>query len=93
MKPGEPKFYEENAYPALHDNEYGWEKLYSERVALAYGRRYEMKVRIARIENCFGPEGTWQGGREKAPAAICRKVAIAKLKGEDFIEVWGMEVQ
>ena len=89
MKPGEPKLYEENAYPAFPDNEYGWEKLYSERVALAYGRRYGMKVRIARFENCFGPEGTWQGGREKAPAAICRKVAIAKLKGEDFIEVWG----
>jgi len=89
MKPGEPKLYEEDAYPALPDNEYGWEKLYSERILLAYGRRYEMNVRIARFENCFGPEGTWRGGREKAPAAICRKVAIAKLKGEDFIEVWG----
>jgi len=89
MKPGEPKLYEEDAYPALPDNEYGWEKLYSERVLLAYGRRYGMNVRIARFENCFGPEGTWRGGREKAPAAICRKVAIAKLKGEDFIEVWG----
>lgn len=89
MKPGEPKLYEEDAYPALPDNEYGWEKLYSERVLLAYGKRYGMNVRIARFENCFGPEGTWIGGREKAPAAICRKVAIAKLKGEDFIEVWG----
>jgi len=89
MKPGEPKLYEEDAYPALPDNEYGWEKLYSERVLLAYGRRYGMKVRIARFENCFGPEGTWKGGREKAPAALCRKVATAKLKGEDFIEVWG----
>ena len=62
MKPGEPKLTEENAYPALPDNEYGWEKLYSERVALAYGRKYGMNVRIARFENCFGPEGTWQGG-------------------------------
>ncbi len=89
MKPGEPKLTEEGAYPAMPDNEYGWEKLYSERVALAYAKRYGMKVRIARFENCFGPEGTWSGGREKAPAAICRKVATAKLKGEDSIEVWG----
>jgi len=89
MKPGEPKLSEENAYPALPDNEYGWEKLYSERILLAHGKRYGMKVRIGRFENCFGPEGTWQGGREKAPAATCRKVATAKLKGEDFIEVWG----
>jgi nucleoside-diphosphate-sugar epimerase len=89
MKPGEPKLYEEDAYPALPDNEYGWEKIYSERVLLAYARRYGMKVKIARFENCFGPEGTWKGGREKAPAAICRKVATAKLKGDEFIEVWG----
>lgn len=87
MKPGEPTLKEEGAYPALPDNEYGWEKLYSERVALAYGRRYGMKVRIARFQNCFGPEGTWRGGREKAPAAICRKVAEAKDGGT--IEVWG----
>ena len=89
MKPGEPKLYEKDAYPAMPDNEYGWEKLYSERIALAYAKRYGMKVRIARFENCFGPEGTYKGGREKAPAAICRKVATAKLKGEDYIEVWG----
>ncbi len=87
MKAGEPPLKEENAYPALPDNEYGWEKLYSERVALAYARRYEIKVRIARFQNCFGPEGTWKGGREKAPAAICRKVAEAENGGS--IEVWG----
>ena len=75
------------AYPALPDNEYGWEKLYAERTAMAYGRRFNMKVRIARFQNCYGPEGTWQGGREKAPAAICRKVAQARDGGE--VEVWG----
>ncbi len=89
MKPGEPKLKEEDAYPALPDNEYGWEKLYSERVALAFARRYNIDVKIGRFENCFGPEGTWRGGREKAPAAICRKVAEAKLKNLDEIEVWG----
>ena len=78
---------EEEAYPALPDNEYGWEKLYSERMALAYGRRCGMNVRIARFQNCYGPEGTWTGGREKAPAAICRKVAEAKDGGT--IEAWG----
>jgi GDP-D-mannose 3',5'-epimerase len=75
MEPDEPPLTEEDAIPANPDNEYGWEKLYAERVAMAYGRRYGMKVRIARFENCYGPEGTWRGGREKAPAAICRKVA------------------
>jgi nucleoside-diphosphate-sugar epimerase len=78
---------ETQAYPALPDNEYGWEKLYSERMAMAYARRYGMAVRIARFQNCYGPEGTWRGGREKAPAAICRKVALAADGGE--IEVWG----
>lgn len=87
MKPGEPEMTEEQAYPALPDNEYGWEKLYSERMALAYGRRYGMLVRIARFQNCYGPEGTWRGGREKAPAAICRKIAEAKDGGT--IEAWG----
>ncbi len=87
MEPGEPELTEEKAYPALPDNEYGWEKLYSERMALAYGRRYGMEVRIARFQNCYGPEGTWRGGREKAPAAICRKVAEAKDGGT--IEAWG----
>lgn len=87
MKPGEPEMIEAEAYPALPDNEYGWEKLYAERTAMAYGRRFNMQVRIARFQNCYGPEGTWQGGREKAPAAICRKVAQARDGGE--IEVWG----
>jgi len=87
MQPGEPPLTEEDAIPANPDNEYGWEKLYAERVAMAYGRRYGMKVRIARFENCYGPEGTWRGGREKAPAAICRKVAEVEDGGT--IEVWG----
>jgi nucleoside-diphosphate-sugar epimerase len=87
MAPGEPEMTEDEAYPAHPDNEYGWEKLYAERVALAYGRRYGMAVRIARFQNCYGPEGTWVGGREKAPAAICRKVAEVEDGGT--IEVWG----
>jgi nucleoside-diphosphate-sugar epimerase len=87
MEPDEPPLTEDGAYPANPDNEYGWEKLYAERVAMAYGRRSGMKVRIARFENCHGPEGTWTGGREKAPAAICRKVAEAEDGGT--IEVWG----
>jgi GDP-D-mannose 3',5'-epimerase len=87
MQPGEPELTEEDAIPARPDNEYGWEKLYSERVAIAYGRHTDMQVRIARFENCYGPEGTWRGGREKAPAAICRKVAMAEDGGT--IEVWG----
>jgi len=87
MEPDEPPLTEDDAIPANPDNEYGWEKLYAERVAMAYGRRYGMKVRIARFENCYGPEGTWTGGREKAPAAICRKVAEAEDAGT--IEVWG----
>lgn len=87
MQPGEPALTEDDAIPANPDNEYGWEKLYAERVAMAYGWRYGMEVRIARFENCYGPEGTWRGGREKAPAAICRKVAEAEDGGT--IEVWG----
>lgn len=87
MQAGEPEMTEAQAIPAHPDNEYGWEKLYSERVALAYARRYGMKVRIARFQNCYGPEGTWRGGREKAPAAICRKVAEVEDGGT--IEVWG----
>jgi GDP-D-mannose 3',5'-epimerase len=87
MDPGEPELVEEDAYPALPDNEYGWEKLYAERVVQAYGRRYGIAVRIARFQNCYGPEGTWAGGREKAPAALCRKVAEAVDGGT--IEVWG----
>lgn len=87
MEPGEPELSEASAIPAQPDNEYGWEKLYSERMAMAYGRRYGMIVRIARFQNCYGAEGTWTGGREKAPAAMCRKVAEAANGGT--IEVWG----
>ena len=87
MLPGDPEMSEDEALPAHPDNEYGWEKLYAERVALAYGRRYSMDVRIARFQNCYGAEGTWRGGREKAPAAICRKVAEADDGGT--VEVWG----
>ncbi len=87
MKPGEPEMTEAEAVPANPDNEYGWEKLYAERMAMAYARNRGIKVRIARFQNCYGPEGTWTGGREKAPAAICRKVAMAADGGQ--IEVWG----
>ncbi len=87
MRIGEPEMTEAQAYPAQPDNEYGWEKLYSERMGMAYGRKYGMTVRIARFQNCYGPEGTWCGGREKAPAAICRKVAMAEDGGE--VEMWG----
>lgn len=89
LDPDNPKCSEDSAYPAAPDSEYGWEKLFSERLYLAYHRNYGMEVRIARYHNIFGPECTWQGGREKSPAALCRKVATAILKGEDFIEVWG----
>lgn len=87
MQPGEPELTEDEAYPALPDNEYGWEKLYAERMVQAYGRRFGFAVRIARYQNCYGPEGSWRGGREKAPAAICRKVAEAPAGGT--IDVWG----
>jgi GDP-D-mannose 3', 5'-epimerase len=87
MKPGEPEMTESEAIPAHPDNEYGWEKLYSERMAMAYGRNRGIQVRIARFQNCYGPEGAWTGGREKAPAALCRKVAEVKEGGT--IEVWG----
>jgi len=87
MEVGEPEMTEEQAYPAMPDNEYGWEKLYAERMALAYGRHFGMKIRIARFQNCFGPEGTWEGGREKAPAALSRKVA--EIEDGETIEVWG----
>lgn len=87
MKVGEPEMSEAEAIPAQPDNEYGWEKLYSERMAMAYERNRGMKVRIARFQNCYGPEGTWNGGREKAPAALCRKVAEAEDGGT--VEVWG----
>jgi nucleoside-diphosphate-sugar epimerase len=87
MEPGEPEMTEAEAIPANPDNEYGWEKLYAERIAMAYERNRGMAVRIARFQNCYGPEGTWTGGREKAPAALCRKVAEAEDGGS--IEVWG----
>ena len=87
LDPDNPKCSEESAYPAAPDSEYGWEKLFSERLYLAYMRNYKLEVRIARFHNIYGPLGTWNGGREKAPAAICRKVAEAKDGGE--VEVWG----
>jgi len=87
MAVGEPPLSEDDAYPAMPHNEYGWEKLYAERMATAYGRRYGMAVRIARFQNTYGPYGTWTGGREKAPAAMCRKVAEAPDGGD--VEVWG----
>jgi len=87
MDPDNPKCSEDSAYPASPDSEYGWEKLFSERLYLAFHRNYGLNVRIARYHNIFGPLGTWDGGREKAPAAMCRKVGVAQ-DGES-IEVWG----
>ncbi len=87
MAPGEPELPEEGAYPAQPDNEYGWEKLYSERMLMAYARKTGMLARIARFQNCYGPEGTWCGGREKAPAAMCRKIASVDDAGT--IDIWG----
>lgn len=89
--PDNPNCEESSAYPAAPDSEYGWEKLFSERLYLSYARNYGMKVHIARYHNIFGPEGTWQGGKEKAPAAVCRKVAMAQSGGD--IEVWGDGLQ
>ncbi len=85
--PRNPRCSEDSAYPAAPDSEYGWEKLFSERLYLSYHRNYGVEVRIARFHNIFGPAGTWTGGREKAPAALCRKVAMTKDEGE--IEIWG----
>jgi nucleoside-diphosphate-sugar epimerase len=85
--PKNPKTEESSAYPAEPDSEYGWEKLFSERLYLAFHRNYHFNVRIARFHNIFGPEGAWKEGREKAPAALCRKVAEATDRGE--IEIWG----
>jgi GDP-D-mannose 3', 5'-epimerase len=87
MDPDNPVCTESSAYPAGPDSEYGWEKLFSERLYLAYMRNYGVQVRIARFHNIFGPDGTWDGGKEKAPAALCRKVAQAPESGE--IEIWG----
>ena len=91
LDPENPNCEESSAYPANPDSEYGWEKLFSERVFLAYNRNYGLNVRIARFHNIFGPQGTWTGGREKSPAAMCRKVAEAK--DGDVIEVWGTGLQ
>lgn len=85
--PRNPKCGESTAYPAAPDSEYGWEKLFSERLYFAFSRNHGLEVRVARFHNIFGPEGTWQGGREKAPAALCRKVAAATDGGA--IEIWG----
>jgi nucleoside-diphosphate-sugar epimerase len=91
LDPNNPNCEESSAYPANPDSEYGWEKLFSERLFLAYNRNYKLDVRIARFHNIFGPQGTWNGGKEKAPAAMCRKVAET-LNGES-IEVWGDGLQ
>ena len=85
LDPNNPNCEESSAYPANPDSEYGWEKLFSERLFLAFNRNYGLDVRIARFHNIFGPYGTWQGGKEKAPAAICRKV----INAADEIEIWG----
>jgi nucleoside-diphosphate-sugar epimerase len=87
LDPDRPDTCESSAYPAAPDSEYGWEKLWSERVYLAFHRNHGVPVRIARFHNVFGPEGAWRGGREKSPAAICRKVAEAR--DGDAIEIWG----
>ena len=88
LDPNNPNCSEDSAYPANPDSEYGWEKLFSERLYLAYKKNYNMDICIARYHNIFGPEGTWDGGREKSPAAICRKVAKLPLEGGE-IEIWG----
>jgi nucleoside-diphosphate-sugar epimerase len=91
LEPDKPTTEEGTVYPAEPDSEYGWEKLFSERMYLAYARNFGMEVRIARYHNIFGPEGTWNDGKEKAPAAICRKVAEAADGG--VIEIWGDGLQ
>ena len=80
---------EEMAYPAQPQDAYGWEKLFTEILCKYYAEEYGMEIRIVRFHNIFGPEGTWDGGREKAPAALCRKIAYAKIDGHDSIEIWG----
>jgi GDP-D-mannose 3', 5'-epimerase len=92
LDPNNPDCSEESAYPAAPDSEYGWEKLFSERLFFAYHRNYGIDIRVARYHNIFGPEGTWEGGREKSPAAICRKVAYLSEEG-GTIEVWGDGLQ
>ena len=92
LDPNNPGLKEDDAYPAAPDSEYGWEKLFSERLYFSYNRNYGIPVRVARYHNIFGPEGTWEGGKEKAPAAICRKVAELPEQGGS-IEVWGDGLQ
>lgn len=87
LDPNNPICAEDSVYPASPDSEYGWEKLFSERLYLAYGRNQSMQIRIGRYHNIFGPMGTWQGGREKVPAALCRKVASAQDR--TYIDIWG----
>jgi nucleoside-diphosphate-sugar epimerase len=84
-----PGLKEEDAYPAMPEDGYGWEKLFSERMCKHFYEDYGLEVRIARYHNIYGPEGTWDGGREKAPAALCRKIAVAKYTGDKKIEIWG----
>ena len=91
LDPNNPNCEESSAYPANPDSEYGWEKLFSERLFLAFNRNYGLDVRVARFHNIFGPMGTWNGGKEKAPAAMCRKVAESLM--DDCIEVWGDGLQ
>lgn len=91
LDPDNPVCVEDSAYPAEPDSEYGWEKLFSERLYAAFSRNYGIEARVARYHNIFGPEGTWIGGKEKAPAALCRKVALAVSGGE--IEIWGDGLQ
>ena len=89
LDPTSPNCKEDSVYPALPDSEYGWEKLFSERLYSAFNRNYGIDIRVARFHNIFGPKGTYDGGKEKAPAALCRKVSVAK----EFIEVWGDGMQ
>jgi GDP-D-mannose 3',5'-epimerase len=89
--PDNPNCAEDSAYPAAPDSEYGWEKLFSERLFLAYNRNHGLECRVARYHNIFGPEGTWDGGKEKAPAAMCRKIAMANNNGT--IDIWGDGLQ
>jgi len=91
MDPENPLCSEDSAYPANPDSEYGWEKLFSERLYLAYAKNYQLNCKVARYHNIFGPEGTWDGGREKAPAALCRKIAQAEDGGS--IDIWGDGLQ
>jgi GDP-D-mannose 3',5'-epimerase len=89
LEPNNPGLKEEDAYPALPEDGYGWEKLFSERMCINFTEDYGIETRVARYHNVYGPNGTYDGGREKAPAAICRKVAQAKISGQHEIEIWG----